>query len=265
MIIFLYLNVFTFKGYCVRFEDVTCPETKIKYMTDGMLLREAISDPILSRYSYVILDECHERTIHTDVLLGVVKLAQQKRSFLLNKNQQNKASLKPLKVILMSATMDVDEFSNYFNKAPVLYLEGRLFNVDVFHTLQEQTDYLFSCITTILQIHRTAPIENNDILVFMTGQEEIESMCKTLNELTKKNHTKFASSYAPMLVLPLYAALSSNKQLKVFEKAPEGMRKVIVSTNIGKEFFKKFLLFFLKHIYTFINFHFSRNFNHNKR
>jgi HrpA-like RNA helicase len=117
----------------------------------------------------------------------------------------------------------------------VLYLEGRLFNVDVFHALQEQTDYLFSCITTILQIHRTAPIENNDILVFMTGQEEIESACKTLNELTKKNHTKFASSHAPMLVLPLYAALSSNKQLKVFEKAPEGVRKVIVSTNIGED------------------------------
>ena len=211
-------------------------------MTDGMLLREAISDPLLSRYSYVILDECHERTIHTDVLLGIVKLAQQKRLHFnknsadaANKKQHNSTQfLKPLKVILMSATMDVDEFSNYFNKAPVLYLEGRLYNVDVFHSLQEQTDYLFSCISTVLQIHQTTPIENNDILVFMTGQEEIESMCKTLNELTKKNHTKFASSYAPMLVLPLYAALSSAKQLKVFEKAPEGQRKVIISTNIAE-------------------------------
>ena len=107
----------------------------------------------------VTRDECHERTIHTDVLLGVVKLAQQKRSLLSNKNQLNKTSLKPLKVILMSTTMDVDEFSNYFKKAPVLYLEGRLFNVDVFHTLQEhKKDYLFSCLTTILQIHRTAPM-----------------------------------------------------------------------------------------------------------
>ena len=202
-------------------------------MTDGMLLREAISDPMLSRYSFVILDECHERTIHTDVLLGIVKLAQLKRASLPKNTNKFSTSLKPLKVILMSATMDVDEFSAYFNKAPVLYLEGRLFKVDVFHTMQEQTDYLFSCISTVLQIHQTAPIDNNDILVFLTGQEEIEAMCKTLTELTKKNHTKFASTYAPMSVLPLYAALSSNKQLKVFEKAPEGHRKVIVSTNIG--------------------------------
>ena len=150
------------------------------------------------------------------------------------KQQQANHFLKPLKVILMSATMDVDEFSNYFNKAPVLYLEGRLYSVDVFHTLKEQTDYLFACLSTVLQIHQTAPVDNHDILVFMTGQEEIEAMCKTLVELTRKNHTKFASSYAPMLVLPLYAALTSGKQLKVFEKAPEGVRKVIVSTNIAE-------------------------------
>lgn len=79
----------------------------------------------------------------------------------------------------------------------------------------------------------------------MTGQEEIEAVCKTLNELTKKNHTKFASSYAPMLVLPLYAELSPNKQLKVFEQAPEGIRKVIVSTNIGRICFEIFLKWIL--------------------
>jgi HrpA-like RNA helicase len=79
----------------------------------------------------------------------------------------------------------------------------------------------------------------------MTGQEEIEAVCKTLNELTKKNHTKFASSYAPMLVLPLYAELSPNKQLKVFEKAPEGIQKVIVSTNIVRICFEIFLKWIL--------------------
>ena len=202
-------------GYCVRFEDVSSYETKIKYMTDGMLLREAISDPLLTRYSVIILDEVHERTIHTDVLLGIVKSAQQSRyqtfkNNLINKNNNLNLNLKPLKVILMSATMDVDEFSSYFNKAPVFFLEGRQFNVDVFHTEKEQTDYMFSCISAVLQLHRTKPAQE-DILVFLTGQEEIESLVKTLNELSKTS----SSSSIPMLVLPLYAALPSNKQLKV--------------------------------------------------
>jgi len=202
---------------------MTTPETKIKYMTDGMLLREAISDPLLSRYSVIILDEVHERTIHTDILLGITKSAQSQR-------QKNKAEhhLKPLKVILMSATMDVDEFSNYFNKAPVLYLEGRQFGVDVFHSAVEQTDYHFSAISTVFMIHKTAPVDH-DILVFMTGQEEIESTVKTIVELNKAN-----SKNLPMLVLPLYAAMPNNKQLKVFTKAPDGYRKVIISTNIAE-------------------------------
>ena len=208
-------------GYCVRFEDCTSAETKIKYMTDGMLLREAISDPLLLRYSLIILDEVHERTIHTDVLLGIVKTAQHNRS-----NQ--KKIHKPLKVILMSATMDVDEFSVYFQKAPVIYLEGRQFQVEVFHSVQEQTDYIFSSIATVFQIHKSAPI-NEDILVFMTGQEEIESTVKTISELNKSN-----GKLAPMIVLPLYAALPSGKQLKVFEKSPKGCRKVIISTNIAE-------------------------------
>lgn len=153
----------------MRFEDVTSPETKIKYMTDGMLLREAISDPLLSRYSMIILDEVHERTIHTDILLGITKAAQQSRA-------SNKAEhhLKPLKVILMSATMDVDVFSDYFNKAPVLYLEGRQFQVEVFHSASEQTDYLFSAIQTVFQIHKSAP-PNEDIL------GEFKSLLNTSN------------------------------------------------------------------------------------
>jgi len=206
-------------GYNVRFEDVTSPATKIKYMTDGMLLRESISDPLLKRYSIVILDEVHERTIHTDVLLGIVKSAQLKRS------AQNH---NPLKIILMSATMDCDEFSKYFKCAPVFYLEGRRFTVDIFHTAREQTDYLFSAISVVFQIHKVAPV-NEDILVFMTGQEEIESTVKTLTEMNKNS-----AGSLPMHVLPLYAALSHNKQLKVFKKLTDGHRKVIISTNIAE-------------------------------
>lgn len=224
----------------MRFEDATSKDTKIKYMTDGMLLREAIGDPLLSNYAIIILDEVHERTIHTDVLLGIVKSAQAKRSGKpgatnnSNSNNNNNINkhLKPLKVIVMSATMDVDEFSVYFNKAPVFYLEGRTFNVDIFHTQHEQTDYVYSAITTVFQIHKQAPVDH-DILVFMTGQEEIDSTVRTINQLNKSASSQ-SSDTAAMLVLPLYAALPSNKQLKVFDKAPDGHRKIIVSTNIAE-------------------------------
>ena len=137
-------------GYTVRFEDVSNIKTKIKFLTDGMLLREAMLDPLLKKYGMVILDEAHERTIHTDVLFGVVKSAQKKR-----KEQGSQ----PLKVLIMSATMDVDHFSQYFNNAPVVYLEGRQFPITVFHSKQTQEDYLFSSLVTLFQIHKEAPAE----------------------------------------------------------------------------------------------------------
>lgn len=135
-------------GFCVRFEDVTSLQTKIKFLTDGMLLRESIFDEMLSNYSFIILDEAHERTVHTDVLFGIVKLAQRLRKF---------KNLPSLKVIVMSATMDVDHFSSYFGKAPVAYVEGRQYTVDVLHAVNPQEDYIFSCLVTVFQIHQDAP------------------------------------------------------------------------------------------------------------
>uniref|UniRef100_A0A8B9IQ86 RNA helicase n=1 Tax=Anser cygnoides TaxID=8845 RepID=A0A8B9IQ86_ANSCY len=132
-------------GYTVRFDDLTSDETRIKFLTDGMLLREAIGDPLLRKYSVVILDEAHERTIHTDVLFGVVKAAQKKRKEL---------GKLPLKVVVMSATMDVDQFSQYFNGAPVLYLEGRQHPIQVFYTKQPQSDYLQAALVSVFQIHQ---------------------------------------------------------------------------------------------------------------
>ncbi|XP_023586763.1 ATP-dependent RNA helicase DHX33 [Trichechus manatus latirostris] len=132
-------------GYTVRFDDVTSEDTRIKFLTDGMLLREAISDSLLRKYSCVILDEAHERTIHTDVLFGVVKTAQRRRKGL---------GKLPLKVIVMSATMDVDLFSQYFNGAPVLYLEGRQHPIQVFYTKQPQNDYLHAALVSVFQIHQ---------------------------------------------------------------------------------------------------------------
>ncbi|XP_057392652.1 ATP-dependent RNA helicase DHX33 isoform X3 [Balaenoptera acutorostrata] len=207
-------------GYTVRFDDVTSEDTKIKFLTDGMLLREAISDSLLRKYSCVILDEAHERTIHTDVLFGVVKAAQKRRKEL---------GKLPLKVIVMSATMDVDLFSQYFSGAPVLYLEGRQHPIQIFYTKQPQHDYLHAALVSVFQIHQEAPC-SQDILVFLTGQEEIEAMSKTCRDIAKH----LPDGCSSMLVLPLYASLPYAQQLRVFQGAPKGCRKVIISTNIAE-------------------------------
>ncbi|XP_018408883.1 PREDICTED: putative ATP-dependent RNA helicase DHX33 [Nanorana parkeri] len=207
-------------GFTVRFEDATSEETKVKFLTDGMLLREAIGDPLLRKYSVIILDEAHERTVHTDVLFGVVKMAQKKRKEL---------GKLPLKIIIMSATMDVDLFSEYFNGAPVLYLEGRQHPIQVFYTKQSQSDYLQAALVTVFQIHQEAPA-SHDILVFLTGQEEIEAMTKTCRDIAKH----LPDGCPQMAVMPLYASLPHSQQFRVFQNAPKDHRKVILSTNIAE-------------------------------
>lgn len=135
----------------VRFEDATSDKTKIQYMTDGSLLRQALNDRLLLRYSVLILDEAHERTIHTDVLFGLAKAAQAMRK---------KKGLAPLRIIVMSATMDVDHFAKYFNNCSVIYLEGRLFPVQVFHAKKNHAnlDYQEICLYTLFTIHTTAAL-----------------------------------------------------------------------------------------------------------
>ncbi|XP_013188392.1 ATP-dependent RNA helicase DHX33-like [Amyelois transitella] len=205
-------------GYSVRFEDVTSPRTKIKYLTDGMLLREAIKDPLLKKYSIIILDEAHERTISTDVLFGVVKLAQKERE-----KQYNN----PLKIIIMSATMDVDTFKKYYDDCPVIYLEGRTYPVTIFHSKIKHEDYQYAAICTIFQLHATTP-PNQDFLVFLTGQEEIEIVMYNIKQIAKE------STGPPILVCPLYAGLPASKQMQVWKKTPEGMRKIVLATNIAE-------------------------------
>lgn len=134
-------------GYCVRFEDVTSEQTRIKYMTDGMMVREAMTDEVLSDYSVVILDEAHERSVQTDVLLGVARRAQNLRKI---------KDLPPLKLIVMSATMDVEKFSKYF-QAQILYIEGREHPVKIFQATKPHEDYSYSVLVTAFQIHRQAP------------------------------------------------------------------------------------------------------------
>lgn len=161
----------------VRFEDATSEKTKIQYMTDGSLLRQALNDRMLLKYNVIILDEAHERTINTDVLFGLVKAAQVARK---------REGHPVLRVVVMSATMDVDHFAKYFNNCNVIYLDGRLFPVQVFHTKKNNSnmDYQEICLYTLFNIHTTAAL-SDDVLIFLTGQEEIESMAATIKDILK--------------------------------------------------------------------------------
>ncbi|KAB1999739.1 hypothetical protein ES319_D12G181700v1 [Gossypium barbadense] len=242
-------------GYSIRFEDVTSSSTRIKYMTDGLLLREALLDPYLSRYSVIVVDEAHERTVHTDVLLGLLKRVQNVRSNHIknqtsvgHKRASNGAilekenadpcigvlkqcqgrNLSPLKLIIMSASLDARVFSKYFGGAKAVRVLGRQFPVDVFYTVDPQTDYLDSAIVTIFQIHsEEAP---GDILVFLTGQEEIESVEKQIHE----NLQRLPEDKRNMKTVTIFSSLPSEQQMRVFAPAPAGFRKVILATNIAE-------------------------------
>ncbi|XP_065204095.1 ATP-dependent RNA helicase DHX8-like [Planococcus citri] len=201
-------------GYTIRFEDCTSSETMIKYMTDGMLLRECLVDLDLSNYAVIMLDEAHERTIHTDVLFGLLKQAVQRRP--------------ELKLIVTSATLDSMKFSQYFFKAPIFTIPGRTFPVDVLYTKEPETDYLDAALITVMQIHLREP--PGDVLLFLTGQEEIDTACEILYERMKK----LGPDVPDLIILPVYSALPSEMQTRIFEAAPPGSRKVVIATNIAE-------------------------------
>jgi ATP-dependent RNA helicase DHX8/PRP22 len=201
-------------GYSIRFEDCTSPQTKIKYMTDGMLLRECLMDPDLKQYSLIMLDEAHERTINTDVLFGLMKQACEKR--------------KDLKLIVTSATLDSEKFSKYFYGCPIFTIPGRTFPVEILFAKEPETDYLDAALITVMQIHLTEP--PGDILVFLTGQEEIDTSCQILFERMKT----LGDSVPELIILPIYSALPSEMQSKIFDPAPPGSRKVVIATNIAE-------------------------------
>ncbi|EYU42417.1 hypothetical protein MIMGU_mgv1a026582mg, partial [Erythranthe guttata] len=209
-------------GYTIRFEDRTSPKTIIKYMTDGMLLREIITDEYLSQYSVIILDEAHERTLSTDILFGLLKPLLKRRP--------------DLRLIVTSATLDAEKFSEYFFNCSVFRIPGKIFPVEVIYIEPpERRGFVNMSIDVVLQIHTSEP-EGGDILVFLTGQDEIDSACNSLHErmekiLRGKNRNNCGRE---LIILPVYSTLPIEIQSRIFEPTPPGKRKVVFATNIAE-------------------------------
>lgn len=200
-------------GYAIRFEDCTSKDTVIKYMTDGVLLRESMNDSQLEKYSCIIMDEAHERALNTDILLGLFKKILQAR--------------RDIKLIVTSATMNSKRFSDFFGGAPEFFIPGRTFPVDIMFHKSAVEDYVDSAVHQVLSIHVSMDV--GDILVFMTGQEDIEVTC----ELIQKRLD--ALNDPPKLsILPIYSQMPADLQAKIFDRAPPGVRKCIVATNIAE-------------------------------
>lgn len=201
-------------GYTIRFEDCTSENTIIKYMTDGMLLREFLKEPDLASYSVLMIDEAHERSLHTDILFGLVKDIARYRS--------------DIRLIISSATVEAEKFSRYFDGAPIFNVPGRKFPVDIYYTKAPENNYLDAAVVTVLQIHLSQP--DGDILVFLTGQDEIEKCEEALKERIKM----ISSKAKELIVVPIYSTLPSDQQAKIFEPTPPGARKCVLATNIAE-------------------------------
>ncbi|KAJ9250271.1 hypothetical protein DTO207G8_6196 [Paecilomyces variotii] len=201
-------------GYAIRFEDNTSDKTILKYMTDGMLLRELLTEPDLGQYSALMIDEAHERTVPTDIACGLLK---------------DIAKARPdLKLLISSATIDAQKFQKYFDDAPIFNIPGRRYPVDIHYTSQPEANYLAAAITTVFQIHITQG--RGDILVFLTGQEEIEAAEQSIQETARKLGGKIPE----LIIAPIYANLPSELQTKIFEPTPPRARKVVLATNIAE-------------------------------
>lgn len=205
-------------GYSIRFEDcTTAGVTRIKYMTDAFLLREILSDPDLEKYDAIVMDEAHERSLSTDVLFGLLKTLIGRRF--------------DLKLIVTSATMNAERFSEFFGHAPIFNIPGRTYPVTIEHMRSVCPDYVDAAVQKCLQIHLSFPFDPespSDVLIFMTGQEDIEGLCILLSERAATLKEKMS----PLSVLPIYSQLPADLQAKVFEKSK--YRKVIVATNIAE-------------------------------
>lgn len=213
-------------GYSIRFEDMTDPEyTKLKFVTDGILLRETLLDDALDRYSCIIIDEAHERSLNTDILLGFFKSLLARR--------------RDLKLIITSATMNAKKFSTFFGNAPQFTIPGRTFPVQTIYTSNPVRDYVEAAVSQAVKIHLANDCSSGDILIFMTGQEDIETTFDTLRErflqvYSKKFGTAKLEEIKDIEILPIYSALPADLQFKIFQDLHGTKRKIIIATNIAE-------------------------------
>jgi pre-mRNA-splicing factor ATP-dependent RNA helicase DHX15/PRP43 len=214
-------------GYSVRFEERRTERTRVNFVTDGMLLREAMQDSMLRRYSVLIVDEAHERTVASDLLLGLVK--------------QHLMQREDIRIVIMSATLDVAKFKAAFTAAPTIRVPGRMYPVSTYYTSTPVKDYVATAIDFAERVHREEP--PGDILIFLIGEAEIEYACRTLRQrlgvsasaADSSSDGPLSSSSRPASVRPLYGALPMDDQRRVFDPpATPDERRIIVATNIAE-------------------------------
>ncbi|KAA6396020.1 MAG: putative RNA helicase family protein [Streblomastix strix] len=211
-------------GYKIRFDDRTSEKTILKYLTDGMLFSEYMSDPLLSKYSVFILDEAHERTLINDILFGVIKQIMENRQ--------------DLKLVVMSATLEAEKFYSYFNEAPLIDIPGRLHKVDIIYEGQFKSNYVQRAIDKTINIHVSE--SPGHILVFLTGEEEIEDACLKIEQKIQQEQNK-NNNIPDAVVIPFYSQQHPDIQQKVFDAPPtqkrnhmQPVRKIVVATNIAE-------------------------------
>jgi len=205
-------------GYTIRFEDHSSPRTRLRYMTDGCLLRECLGDPDLNNYDVVVLDEAHERSLGTDVLFALMKRALASRAG-------------KLRVLVTSATLDTGAFSAYFNSCPVLEVPGRTFKIDMHYHPISKTQRVEAAVNVALNLHlREGP---GHVLVFLTGMDECEQAV-ALAQTKLQGLVDSGKEVSDCMIVPLYGMMQSDDQRNVFDEVPEGCRKLIFSTNIAE-------------------------------